>query len=57
MGSEAKIRRQLRNLYRVNIFKPLAEAVFTTHLGGEVGFENFYDGLTDDEKDLFLGVA
>jgi hypothetical protein len=57
MGSEIKTRRQLGNLYRVNIFKPLAETVFSNHLGGKVGFEHFYDGLTDEEKDLFLGVA
>jgi hypothetical protein len=49
--------RQLRNLYREKIFKPHAEAVFTSHLGGQCEFDLFYRGLTDEEKDLFLGVA
>jgi hypothetical protein len=48
---------QLRNLYRENIFKPYAEAVFVGHLGGAAEFEAFYSGLKEEDKDLFLGVA
>lgn len=57
MDSSGKIREPLRNLYRENIFKPHAQTVFASHLGGETEFETFYSGLKDKEKDLFLGVA
>jgi hypothetical protein len=57
MTSASKVNGRLRNLNREKIFKPHAEAVFAAHLGGTAAFETFYRGLTDDEKDLFLGVA
>lgn len=57
MNSPRKIRGPLRNLYREKIFRPHAEAVFAVHLGGATGFETFYNGLKDEDKDLFLGVA
>ncbi|GGX76871.1 hypothetical protein GCM10007386_05090 [Pseudoduganella dura] len=49
--------RPLWNIKRENIFLPLAEAIFVDHLGGKDNFETFYAGLTDVEKDLFLGIA
>ena len=57
MNSSQKTRQPLRNFDREKIFKPHAEAVFTSHLGGATAFENFYTGLKDEDKDLFLGVA
>jgi hypothetical protein len=57
MASSNKATGRHRNLHRENIFKPHAEAVFASHLGGVAEFEIFYGGLTDNAKDLFLGVA
>lgn len=57
MDSPGNIRGPLRNLYRENIFKPHAQAVFAGHFGGATEFETFYSGLKNEEKDLFLGVA
>jgi len=48
---------QLRNLQREGILKPYAEAAFARYFDGAAEFEAFYDRLTNDEKDLFLGVA
>lgn len=57
MSRQEKTREQHKNLRREHIFKPLAEAVFTSHLGGPTEFEHFYATLVDKDKDLFLGVA
>ena len=57
MSNRGKTREQHNNLRREHIFKSLAKAVFTCHLGGPTEFEQFYSALTDKEKDLFLGVA
>ncbi len=57
MDSPKKTRSPLRNLYREKILKPHAVAVFAVHLGGNTGFETFYSGLKDEDKDLLLGVS
>ncbi|MFC0167594.1 hypothetical protein ACFFKC_05825 [Pseudoduganella danionis] len=48
---------KLSNLYREEIYLPYAVAVFEGHFGGSDAFANFYGKLTDENKDLFLGVA
>lgn len=50
-------RSSLRNLKRETTFKPYAESVFVTKLGGQEAFDAFYVRLTDQEKDLFLGAT
>lgn len=50
-------RNSLRNLRREAIFRPYAESVFVPKLGGQQAFDSFYDQLTNQDKDLFLGAA